>query len=411
MRTMLKLKTSALALLSCTLLLLGTQQSRAAEPMREWTFLVFLNGHNNLDSFGAMDLNEMEKVGSSANVNVVVQWASAANKTTKRLYVKKDNDPKNVTSPVLMEMPRQDMGDYRNLVEFARWGMANFPAKHYFINVWNHGSGWHLASQLAAVQAGDTTFSAQDISWDDFSGHHITTEQLGQAMKDISTSLGRKIDLLGMDSCLMGMVEVASEVAESVNFMAASQEVEPGAGWPYDNLLARWNARPSMNPAQVGATLVQEYVASYSGGSQGTDRVTFSLVDLGQIAPLQAALKDLAANLTKASATDKASLMQNMLSTQRFYEDDYRDLYDFISQTYRRTRATNELANAMKTVAAAHKNYAIYNAGTKDYLRAKGVSIWLPVSAVDYKANIQRYKNTKFNQATGWADFISAMYQ
>ena len=48
-----------------------------------WTVLVYINGYNNLDSFGKKDINEMEKVGSSEDLKVVVQWASYASKKTK----------------------------------------------------------------------------------------------------------------------------------------------------------------------------------------------------------------------------------------------------------------------------------------------------------------------------------------
>src|SRR5271168_2763659 len=49
---------------------------KAATPIRDWTMLVYLNGDNNLDSFGTTNLLAMETVGSTANINVVVQWAS-----------------------------------------------------------------------------------------------------------------------------------------------------------------------------------------------------------------------------------------------------------------------------------------------------------------------------------------------
>ena len=43
---------------------------------KEWTFLLFLNGHNNLSSFGDMNIKDMEKTGSNDQVNHVVEWGS-----------------------------------------------------------------------------------------------------------------------------------------------------------------------------------------------------------------------------------------------------------------------------------------------------------------------------------------------
>ena len=76
----------------------NTEPGRPA--LKEWTILVFLNGHNDLDSYGAMNVNAMERVGSSPGVNIVVQWASLDFSTTKRILVQKDNDEANVTSPM-----------------------------------------------------------------------------------------------------------------------------------------------------------------------------------------------------------------------------------------------------------------------------------------------------------------------
>ena len=37
----------------------------SGKELKEWTALLFLNGHNNLDEFGEMNLNQIEEVGSS----------------------------------------------------------------------------------------------------------------------------------------------------------------------------------------------------------------------------------------------------------------------------------------------------------------------------------------------------------
>ena len=111
-----------------------------------------------------------------------------------------------------MEFKDCDMGDYKNLVDFVKWGTDNFPAKHYFVAVWNHGSGWHF--QDAKIKSGEV--SINDISFDDNTGHAITTEQLGTAMAEIKLHIGRNVDIYGSDACLMQMLEVAGEMKNSV---------------------------------------------------------------------------------------------------------------------------------------------------------------------------------------------------
>ncbi len=241
-------------LASLLALSLGSLSARAAAE-KEWSFLLYLNGNNNLDSFGKLNINQMEAVGSSDKVNLVVQWASIENGDVRRLLVQKDNDMNNVTSPVVQNMGQVDMGDPKSLLDFIKWGMTTYPAKHYFVAVWDHGSGWHARSLRGTVHA-------TDISWDDNTGHSITTKQLGGVINDASKFLGRKIDIYGSDACLMGMAEVAGEMKDSVSYFVGSQDLEPGAGWPYTDFLAPLVANPAMSAKDFCALLTTAYAAS-----------------------------------------------------------------------------------------------------------------------------------------------------
>jgi hypothetical protein len=49
--------------------------SHAPRP-KKWTVMVFLNAANNLEPYGIEDMNEMEKIGSTRDVNVVVELAA-----------------------------------------------------------------------------------------------------------------------------------------------------------------------------------------------------------------------------------------------------------------------------------------------------------------------------------------------
>ncbi|MGZ3701591.1 MAG: clostripain-related cysteine peptidase, partial [Bdellovibrionota bacterium] len=125
-------------LVSAFLFALSLATTPATAADKEWTFLLYLNGNNNLDSFGKLNLNQMEAVGSSDSVNLVAEWASLENGDTRRLLIKKDSDSVNVTSPALQNLGQTDMGDAKTLEDFIRWGITAYPAKHYFVAVWDH---------------------------------------------------------------------------------------------------------------------------------------------------------------------------------------------------------------------------------------------------------------------------------
>lgn len=378
---------------------ISTQGFSSESPkteMKEWTFLTFINGNNNLDKYGAEDINEMEKVGSQDHLNIVVQWASYEAKTAKRLLVIKDNDTKKVTSPILEDLGKVDMGDHKVLSQFIAWGVKNFPAKKYFINVWNHGNGW----QKKFSENGEIT--PNDISYDDFTGNKITTEQLGAVLRETEAIIGHKVDIYGSDACLMNMAEVAGEFSNSVQVMVGSEETEPLDGWPYDDFLARW--KPEMTGAEVGTALTETYVASYSGGSQGTDQVTFSALNLEAFGSFAKAVSVVGSKIQALDATVVPAVKSAFQSTIDFTYGDYSDVGDFVANLLKVPALSNEPSlGELKTTVS---KLVIANKGTRRYARATGISFWLPNSASRYDQFIKRYSGFQFQKDTLWADAL-----
>ncbi len=369
----------------------------ATQP-KEWTFLVFLNGNNNLDSFGALNINQMEKIGSNAKINIVVQWASLETRTVKRLLVKKDNDTGRVTSPVIENMGQVDMGDWKSLVDFVRWGSEKFPAERYFVDVWNHGSGWHDKN------GGIGGPSPMDISWDDLSGNHMTTKQLALALQESAKIIGHKIDLYASDACLMAMVEIANEVRDAVSVFAGSEEVEPGAGWPYDTFLARWNALADSSPQNVAKALSQEYAKSYQGTS---NQVTFSAFDLDRLPALNESIRRFSDSFQGLSASAARQALQAASRSQNFTNSDYVDFVDFMDNL-KSSQISSLDAGALSDMRDAAKSMIIAN-DTVRFPKAHGMAIWIPTSSYQYQQYSDLYSRLMFDQETRWGDVLRKM--
>lgn len=382
-------------------------EAEKSAAQKEWTLLVFLNGNNSLDSFGDLDINEMEKVGSSKDVNVVVQWASRSGKFTKRMLVKKDADELKVTSPIISQSGPVDMGDWKKLVEFVEWGVKNYPAKRYFIDVWNHGSGWHLQNgQWLKKTSGG--IGALDISFDDNTGNKITTEQLGVAMSASAKIIGHKVDLYGSDACLMAMVEVAGEMADSTLAFVGSEDLEPGKGWPYDALLARWVKNPAISGLEVGKILAEEYTKSYSlsnsRGSQGISDVTMSVFDLSKYDAMVNSLSEFAIEMKKIDSTALIKMKDAAKKTFNFYMSDYRDLLHFLALIDDAGIVVDRAVTAKAQTAT--QDFVTTNSQT-GYPYAYGAMIWMPVENYTYNDYSERYSNLKFAKATGWGDIAA----
>lgn len=247
------------------------QVNAQAEP-KEWTVLVFLNADNNLDRFGWMNLAEMEKVGSSDKVNVIVEYDSYKNIPTRRLYVNRVENPI-VGSPkatVLQELGETNMGDYRHFADFLTWGVKSFPAKHYAVIVWNHGAGW------------------TGVSYDDNPRQGMTMPEVRMGLEAMNQAIAAQrgmrrsfvdqplIDIVNFDACIMSAIEIGYEMKNQVQIMVGSQFNEPGEGENYTTMLTPLVAEPTMTPRKFSEVMVREYVTRYKDRS-GINYLAFDL--------------------------------------------------------------------------------------------------------------------------------------
>jgi hypothetical protein len=355
---------------------------------KEWTFMVFLNGHNSLDDYGEVNIKQMEQVGSNDRVNIVVQWASLG-KPTRRMLIQRSESGE-VSSPVLETLPDVDMGSADQLSEFIRWTVEHFPAQRYMIDLWNHGGGWHVSDKKGK-------FSPQDISWDDQTGHHITTEQLGDVMRQAKTLIGRPIDVLGFDACLMAMAEVAAQVGDSVRYAAGSEQTEPGAGWPYGKALQQWLAAGADDGAALLKALTEQYVAAYDRN------VAFSGLDLAKMPALMEAVNAFGKELAKLDDASFAGVRKAAQDTQRYASSDYGDFLDFVAKLANAPVAL-VAAPVISAVTAACKAMVVANAATSDISGSNGMSVWLPMSPYDWQEYGDRYIGLAWNLFTKWGE-------
>ncbi len=353
---------------------------------KEWTIMVYVNGKNNLEPYALKDMNEMEKIGSTDKVNVVTETGLIAGygtlpwTGTARFLIKKDADTNKVTSPILQNLGKSDMGDYKNVVAFVKWAQTNYPAKHYMLVVWNHGAGW-IKSRSPEVTKG--------ISYDDETGNHINTPQMGLMMKAIG-----KIDVYGSDACLMQMPEVDYEIKDYVNYIVGSEETEPGDGYTYDLLLGPLVKKPTMSAMELGKLAVNAYADHY-----GTQDHTQSLVDSaklnGLVAPVNAFVK------AAMAANEKALIKSAMSSAQAYAYAENKDLWHFLSLYAASSKDANVKATAKALQTYLTGDLVLLNRANANYANSHGLAIYMP-----------NYTNSAYNalawaNATQWDEFIA----
>ena len=261
----------------------------------DWTFLVYLDGDNNLESAAIDDFLEMSSVGSDAHVKIVVlldrhpcdgncsdpscptpctaghyshqygDWAG-----TRRGIINAGDVPTGTWGTSIGEA---NMGATQTLVSFVEWGMQTYPASYYAVVFWNHGGGWRRRAPA------EEPLPFKAVCWDETDGNNtLEMKEVRNALQIIETD-EQEPDLVGFDACLMGMVEVAYEIREHGSVMVGSEKTEPNDGWPYDTILTDLVGNPAMSAADLGSTIVSRYYQSY-GNSEILSAIDLASVDV-----------------------------------------------------------------------------------------------------------------------------------
>jgi hypothetical protein len=385
----------------------------------KWTFLVYLNGANNLQQFGPLNVNQMEQVGSSADVNIVVQWKQATCsdcgstgwQSTRRYYITQNNDiTKNggngtdaVGSRLVQDLgPSVDAGDWRTLHDFITWGEQNYPADHYALVVWDHGSGWYPIPGFTP-----RSVKARAVSFDDATRSEIEAWQLPQAL-----AAPTKLDMVIWDASLMQMTEVAYEIRNATNVIVGSEESPPGFGYPYQVILADLVGNPNMTAAQFGTDIVDQTVAYYTAhpSLNPSQDNTQSAIDASKLNALGVSL-DTFSTLLLAHSTDSAAALATARTSAENYApsegySDYKDLYDYADLVKNNVTAP-DLKTAAGNVQQAITDSLIDNKHGPNHPKSHALTIYVP-AASSYQAT---YVNLAFALNTHWSQWLVGQKQ
>ena len=86
-----------------------------------------------------MNWQEMKTVGSTDKLNIIAQFDRAEGHIARRYYLRKGGI---VTGDAVASLGAVNTGDPEALKDFIQWGIKDYPADHYLLVLWNHGSGW-----------------------------------------------------------------------------------------------------------------------------------------------------------------------------------------------------------------------------------------------------------------------------
>jgi hypothetical protein len=418
----------------------GKRRGAGGAAKKQWTVLVYMAGDNTLDEAGPVDLREMKKVGTTADVNVLVQFDGTQG-ATKRFLVRKGTTQ---AKDVVGTLGETNCGDPAVLEDFVLWGAKTYPAERLMLVIWNHGAGWDDANLFVGDVFGDapppvtrkgavlkrgrgrpvplgllraalrrteravfrtTPIAAvrrRGIGYDDDARDFLDSGELKRVLASLKKKLGRKIDVLGMDACLMSMLEVAYQVRGSAGFLVGSQEVEPGDGWPYHRILKALAAKPAMTARELAGLVVRSYGASY-GANEG---VTQSAADLAAVPGLASRVDALARALRAALARPgvRGAILEARADAQQYSKpyDDYCDLGDLVARLAATVQDPAVVAACSAVTGALGDCVVASIAQGSAVAASRGLSIYFPHSRVS-----KLYARLDFVRGTAWGGFLA----
>lgn len=396
-----------------------------------------------------LDLNEAERIGSSDNVHIVAQvdryrggyrgdgdWTG-----TRRYYVRQDAELGRVSSELMMDLGELNMADGQTLVDFVTWAVDTFPADKHVLILSDHGMGW--PGGWSDPDAGGRGGSVdRSIPITGVLGDKLYMNELDNALTQIRQETGiDQFELIGMDACLMGHLEVFSALQPHARYAVASQETEPALGWAYTGFLGSLLSNPNVTGAELGRAIVDSYIeedqrivddearAAFARGGlfgvptarqvadQLTQNSTLTAIDLQQLPQLVNNVNDLAFAMqqidqrTVAQARQYAQSFTNVFG--RNVPASYIDLANFAGLLKQQTRdgqlsaAADGVINAVNTAVVAERS----GPGKPG---ATGVSIYFPNSQLyrNPQTGPQSYNAVanRFAETTLWDDFLTYHY-
>lgn len=412
----------------------------AANNKASWTMLVYMAADNSLAPFASTNINDMSAgLASTDGINVLVQWDKPNdNYTWRYLITPGDKIDAGTLSSEMGYNPSVE------LVNSMQWVITNYPADHYALVLWDHGSG------IEDFEPGSTrslhaysnwlnllpAAPARGVLYDDSQKTCLTNQGLTNALTKIKQLLGKNLDLIAMDACLMAMLEVTYQMKGLVNTFVCSQQTVPGNGYPYSKFINPLSLNPQgTTPVQLAQSMVSSYDNFYTS-VQPTPDYTLSAIDVNSIELIKQNI-DQFLTAVEACHTIDAAKTKSIITAARkasisFEMPEYIDLYSFYANILNQTKKTSP-----KSLSILGKIHNIIHSSSPEYLSsltnlndiinngltqiskvviqkatgpvysgAKGISIYYPSNGqIDAS-----YKQTIFAQNSSWMQFIQAYH-
>ncbi len=353
-----------------------------ASSIARWTFMVYMDADNTLSDYAPDDLAEMMTYGSNSNVSIVVLYDSTQSGDSGIYLIEKGK------KKLLESLGEVDMGSEATLYNFINWTYHNYPAEHYFLDLWDHGANY----EGVCLDHGD---------W-------LTLNELDSALSNFMLETGKKIDVVGFDACRMGSIEVYYALKDYTNYVVASEKDEPADGWPYYDILSKLSDK---NPEEA-SELVVDAMYNWAKRFYKDDGLSVILASVN-MSRLQGFIGEFNANLQSAMSVASylnEEIINSTRDVERYELSTVADFYNLMEKMdevgdYKLSKLAKATMEGIENITY-FKAWDCPNPANGVHAKnAHGIGVYYPQFAVSGD-----YYSTEFAKDTYWDDFLKLVF-
>ena len=435
------------------------------EKQKEWTIIIYMAGDNNLAVDMAYAMEQIKGVAAagpySPNLFVYYDGNSPDIPTLYCDFSELEN-PRYVRSfkvpNKLLKVPKktnENAANWRSIVNFVDWCVNKVQVDHDDGEV----TFGRRANRYALIFAGHS-LGFQDIGLfkDETSGKSMKMDEFGQVLRILTANpdqfeqlvrdnepdeetgelpkylLGQKLDILGFDSCVMGMLEVGYQFEQVTETIIASEGSVPSAGWTYAKILGclAQEKGNKLKTKELAELFVNQFVRSQDAFTVGGVSVDMAAWDLSRFRPLVDAFDGLSEALTFCFAEEdriyrqmERIILKVHWQCQSYMFDQNVDLGDFCELLDRECGlVADELGEGedvetfrliqdhCKNVNIQLRNAVILSGFSgPGYQYSNGISVFFPWSREGYEVSKKNYESLWFvkdmeQKKLSWTGFL-----
>lgn len=361
-------------------------QSQDEIENKDWTFMFYYSGDNNLEkNIEKWNIHWLENTGSNDDINLIFQYDPKDSYKDQtgvfRCYVNNNNEV-----DIIQNLPEQNMGSSETINEFVQWVIDNYPADRYCLSLMGHGCGWQNGFLI-----------------DEGENDYVSMGELHDSLNEIKNKLGCELDILIFESCMMGMTEVLYQIKETVEVCVVSEALMPDRGLPYHLFLNDVIFNPSLSNIELGESIVDASDTYYDGSGLP---YTYSAIDMSVFEnDFISDLNDFADILKQKKSNYKRKIDTAVENSQSFdgvndYKMYTKDLYDFVNNI--KTQIDDSEIQEKATNLLESLDQCIISSKARKYT-AYGLSIYLPTKKRFYDDS---YDNLECSIDNNWDNFV-----